>query len=73
MLGEISRLSAKLPAQRIKDIKEANACLRRHLRVAVPWKISSIPLEQLKFVVFADASLAMRKAPGAKTQEAYLI
>ena len=69
--GDAPLLSATLPTPRIKDLQEANACLRRLLQDEVPLVIHSIPLDRLRLVCFADSSLG--NARGGASQTAHMI
>eukprot|EP00971_Amphidinium_carterae_P239845 4761634-Amphidinium_carterae.3 len=56
LLGEVSLLSSTLPEPKIKHIKLANACLRRHLQNPTTVTIRPLRPEEIKFLVLTDAS-----------------
>eukprot|EP00971_Amphidinium_carterae_P046008 905357-Amphidinium_carterae.2 len=56
LVGECSLLSSTLPTPKVKHIKAANACLKRHLNAPVEIRILPLRPETLHFVVLTDAS-----------------
>jgi len=69
--GDASLLSATLPEPQIKDLQEANACLRRLLQAEAIIIIRPIPLDRLKLLHIGDSSLGNTK--GGTSQLAHMI
>ena len=69
--GDASLSSATLPNCTIKDLQEANACLRRLLVHDIPITIQHIPLSELKLLIVADSFL--HNAGGGSAQIALMI
>ena len=69
--GDASLLSATLPTPKVKDLVEANAALRRLLQSDANIRIWSIPLEDLRVLLFSDSSLA--NASGGTCQLAHMV
>ena len=69
--GDASLLSATLPTPNFKDLVEANAALRRLLQSDANIRIWSIPLEDLRVLLFSDSSLA--NASGGTCQLAHMV
>ena len=52
--GDASLLSATLPTPQIKDLQEANACLRRLLQAEAAIIIRPIPLDRIRLLLLGD-------------------
>jgi hypothetical protein len=69
--GDASLLSATPPTPRVKDLQEANACLRRLLQAEATITIKPIPLSRLKLLVIGDSSLG--NTSGGTSQLAHMV
>ena len=69
--GDASLLSATLPTPQIKDLQEANACLRRLLQAEAAIIIRPIPLDRIRLLLLGDSSLGNTK--GGTSQLAHMV
>ena len=69
--GDASLLSSTMPTPKVKDLIEANAALRRLLQADASIRIWSIPLLDLRVLLFGDSSLA--NSTGGTCQLAYMV
>ena len=71
--GDASILASTMPTPRVKDLQEANACLRRlkETESCVPITIQPIPKARIRLICFADSSLG--NAEGGHSQMAHIV
>ena len=69
--GDASLLASKMPTPTIEDLTKANAAMRRLMDNDVPVWIRSIPLQDMRMIVLADASLA--NTQGGSAQIGHLV
>ena len=69
--GDASLLSGTLPNPKVSDLLEANAALRRLLAHDIPIRICSIPLKDLRLLLFSDSGL--HNAGGGHSQTCWMV
>ena len=68
---DASLLSSTLPTPQVKDLQEANACLRRLLQAEASITIKPIPLHRLRLLLIGDSSLG--NTTGGTSQLAHMV